>query len=66
MSLFDGPAKKKYTVLFNHYRSSVCLTAAVIFARLRWWGNPWLATRQGYKGATEPFSIYGEFAEIPV
>ncbi len=37
MPLFDGPVKKN-NILINYYRSSVCLTAAVIFARLRWWG----------------------------
>ena len=40
MSLFDGPVKK-INIPINYYRSSVCLTAAVIFARLRWWGS-WL------------------------
>ncbi len=38
MSLFDGPVKK-INILINYYRSSVCLTAVVIFARLRWWGR---------------------------
>ncbi len=33
-----GPSKK-INILINYYRSIVCLTAAVIFARLRWWGS---------------------------
>ncbi len=35
----DEKNRQKINVLINYYRSSVCLTAAVIFARLRWWGK---------------------------
>ena len=34
----NGPVKK-INILDNIDRSSVCLTAVVIFARLRWWGT---------------------------
>ena len=38
MPFFDGSVKK-INRLDNIDRSSVCLTAVVIFARLRWWGK---------------------------
>ncbi len=38
MPLFDGSVKKN-NILDNIDRSGVCLTVAVIFARLRWWGT---------------------------
>ncbi len=37
MVLFDGPYRK-ISIPNNLDRSSVCLTAVVIFAPLRWWG----------------------------
>ncbi len=38
MPLFDGTVKK-ISILDNIARSSVCLTVAVIFALLHWWGS---------------------------
>ncbi len=38
MPFFDRSIKK-INILDNVVRSSVCLTVAVIFALLRWWGK---------------------------
>ncbi len=36
---FNNVSVKKNKILDNIDRSSVCLTVAVIFALLRWWGK---------------------------